>query len=922
MRYPALFEPFTLGSLTVKNRIMSTAHAPSYAEDGKPKERYQRYHEEKAKGGLGLTMFGGSSNVSIDSPPAFGQINVDADVVPYFREFSERIHRHDCALMIQLTHMGRRTHWTSGDWLPTVAPSRVREPAHRSFPKVIERADIRRIAKDFGIAARRCREGGLDGVEIAALGQLLGQFWSPAVNRRTDEYGGSLENRVRFSLEVLEAIREQVGTDFVVGLRMTMDEEHPEGYDEAEGIEIARIHARSGLVDYINVTAGNSFTNLGLSGTVPGMAHPSAPNLELAKRTREQVGIPVIHACRVADLATADRAIREGCVDLIGMTRAHIADPHLVAKLARDEEERIRPCVGAGYCIDRIYFGAGALCLHNAATGREGSMPQVIEPSASPGRRVVIIGAGPAGLEAARVCASRGHSVVLFEAASEAGGQLLLASRAGWRRDLVGIVRWLVEEVGRLGVDVRYGVYAEEAEILAESPDVVIIATGGVPDTDCVAGAEHVVSVWDVLGGQVAPGAEVLLFDDNGQHPGPSCAEFLAEQGARVELVTPDRAAAQEMGSTNFSIHLRNLYRAGVALTPDTRVTEVRPSGNRLEVKVVNEYSGDEAWRTVDQVVVEHGSVPADDVFHALAPSSVNGGELDLEAFVAGRTSRPVTGTASPSIASATRSRAATCTRRCTTRCACAACSESARGARPVTGSRHDYVIVGAGSAGCVLANRLSADPANRVLLLEAGGEARSLWVRIPAGFQTLLTHPTLNWCFETEPDPGVNGRRIPIPRGRGLGGRARSTACSTSAAQPLDYDTWAQLGNRGWGFEDVLPYFKRAESFERGGDALRGGDGPLNVADMIEPPPAGRRVRRRRRRVGRRAQPRLQRRAPGRIRLLPGDPARRSARERGERLSRAGPRQTQSRGGDRRSREAGDDRGRPRGRGRLRPRR
>ncbi len=635
--YPALFEPFTLGKLRLKNRIISTAHAPAYAEDGKPKLRYQLYHEEKARGGLALTMFGGSSNVSIDSPPAFGQIHVgDDSILPYFREFADRIHRHDCALMIQLTHMGRRTHWSSGEWLPTVAPSRVREPAHRSFPKEIEKSDIRRIARDFGLAAKRCQDGGLDGCEIAALGQLLGQFWSPIVNQRTDEYGGTLENRMRFSIEVFERIREQVGPDFVVGLRMTMDEEDARGVHEDEAIEIARTHAERGLIDYLNVTFGNSFTHMGLAGTVPGMAHPLGPHLDVAKRARERVGVPVVHACRVADLATADRALREGCVDLIGMTRAHIADPHLVSKLARGDELRIRPCVGAGYCIDRIYVGAGALCVHNAATGREQQMPQSIEKSDCAAKRIVIVGAGPAGLEAARVSASRGHDVVLFEAGSEPGGQVLLASRATWRRDLIGITRWLSDEVTQLGVDLRLNVYAEIDEVLAESPDVVIVATGGVPDTECVDGSEHVVSVWDVLGGQVAPGADVLVFDDNGQHPGPSCAEFLAEHGAKVELVTPDRSIAQEMGSTNFSIHLRNLYSKGVRLTPDVRLIAVEPSGNRLQATLVNEYSGDRETREFDQVVVEHGSVPVDALYRALRGRSRNDGTVDLDALVAG----------------------------------------------------------------------------------------------------------------------------------------------------------------------------------------------------------------------------------------------------------------------------------------------
>ena len=318
------------------------------------------------------------------------------------------------------------------------------------------------------------------------------------------------------------------------------------------------------------------------------------------------------------------------------MTRAHIADPHLVTKLARGEEHRVRTCVGAGYCIDRIYVGADALCLQNPATGRERTMPHVIEPSRGPRRKVVVVGAGPAGLEAARVSAARGHDVVLFEAADEPGGQIRLAARATWRRDLIGIVQWLASEVEILGVDLRLGTWAEAEDVLAENPDVVVVATGGLPDTECVNGAEHVVSLWDVLSGQVQPGSNVLLFDDHGDHQGPSGAEFLAGQGAKVELVTPDRSTAFELGATNFSVHLKQLYRAGVTLTPDVRLMSVRPKGNALEAELRNVYSGETSLRTVDQVVVEHGTVPAAEMFHELESKSGNHGRTDIEALARG----------------------------------------------------------------------------------------------------------------------------------------------------------------------------------------------------------------------------------------------------------------------------------------------
>ena len=256
--HEALLRPLTIKGLTIRNRIMSTSHAPSYGKDGRPQERYQLYHEEKAKGGIGLTMFGGSSSVSPDSPATpWNQISVaDDGVIEHFRQFSERVHVHGAALMIQLTHMGRRTRWDTENWLATVSPSREREPASRSIPKEMEDTDIARIVSDFAAAVRRAKEGGLDGCELsAAHGHLLDQFWSPSSNKRTDKYGGSLENRMRFSIEALEAAREAVGDDYIIGIRMSGDELIDEGLSHEDCLFIARTLAERGLVDFFNLIA-------------------------------------------------------------------------------------------------------------------------------------------------------------------------------------------------------------------------------------------------------------------------------------------------------------------------------------------------------------------------------------------------------------------------------------------------------------------------------------------------------------------------------------------------------------------------------------------------------------------------------------------------------------------------------------------
>ncbi len=632
-----LLEPFQLRHLTIRNRIISTAHAPNFVEDGHPRDRYRLYHEEKAKGGIGMTMIGGSTNIAPDSPSVFGQLYAgDDSIVPWFQKLTEGVKAHGAAVMCQITHMGRRTAWDDGNWLPVIGPSGRRERAHRAFPKVMEREDIARATGDFAAAARRCREGGFDGIEILSHSHLLGQFLSPLVNDREDEYGGFLENRLRLTLEVIRAVRAEVGPEMILGLRMTGDELAKGGLSADDCVAVARMLAATGEVDFLNVLAGAPYDDLGLAGWVPPMGMPSAPHLAIAGRIRQATGLPVFHAGGIADLATARHALAEGYVDLVGMTRAHMADPHLVAKLARGEEERIRPCVGLGYCVDRVNQGKPAVCGHNAATGREAVLPQVVSPAARR-RKVVVVGGGPGGLEAARVSAERGHDVVLFEASDRLGGQLALAAKGRVRRQVWGIADWLIAEVTRLGVDLRLNAYAEEADVLAEQPDVVIVATGGWPVPPAIPGGDLTVSSWDVLSGAVRPEGEVLLTDEVGDHPAAVTADALAEAGCAVEWITPDRAVLHDLGPTTSAVALRQLARGGVRFTCLHELTAVARDGARRRATLRHVLTGATQERLVDHVVVEQGIVPNDALYHALKPGSVNLGQLDHDALIAGR---------------------------------------------------------------------------------------------------------------------------------------------------------------------------------------------------------------------------------------------------------------------------------------------
>ncbi|MEM7023623.1 MAG: NADH:flavin oxidoreductase [Pseudomonadota bacterium] len=634
-----LLQPFELKHLTLKNRIMSTAHEPAYSEDGLPKDRYRLYHVEKAKGGIALTMTAGSAVVAPDSPPAFGNLHAYRDdIVPWLRRLTDDCHEHGAAVMIQITHLGRRTSWNDADWLPVLAASPIREPAHRSFPKEAEDWDIARITRDYADAAARMQAAGLDGIEIEAYGHLLDGFWSPATNRRDDAYGGSLDNRLRFTFEVLAAIRASVGSEFIVGVRMVADEDWQSGLSREEGIEIAQRLVATGQIDFLNVIRGHIDTDAALSKVIPIQGMPSAPHLDFAGEVRAATRFPVFHAARINDVATARHAVSSGKLDMVGMTRAHLADPHIALKVEQGSEEEIRPCVGATYCLDRIYEGRDALCIHNPSTGREASMPQVVGASDGPSRKIVVVGAGPAGLEAARVAASRGHEVVMFEAADQPGGQVRLAARSRRRSELIGIADWRAAQCDKLGVAMRFNQLVETDEVLAEAPQVVIVATGGLPNTAILdAGEDLVVSSWDILAGDVKPGDEVLLYDDNGAHPGLQAAEFLAEAGAQLEVVTPERFFAPEIGGLNHVAYARCFQEHDVTITINTRLTSVRREGNRLAAVLGSDYTERTQERIVDQVVVEHGTLPLDDLYVALKPDSINRGEVDYQALLEGR---------------------------------------------------------------------------------------------------------------------------------------------------------------------------------------------------------------------------------------------------------------------------------------------
>ena len=633
-----LLQPFQLKHLTLRNRIIVTSHEPAYPEDGMPKERYRAYTVERAKGGVALTMTAGSAAVSKDSPPVFNNLLAYKDeIVPWIREMTDAVHEQGSAIMIQLTHLGRRTRWDKGDWLPVVAPSHQREAAHRAFPKKMEEWDIERIIKDFADAAERMQAGGMDGVELEAYCHLLEQFTSPLTNELEGPYGGSLENRMRFCFDVLGAIRKRVGEKFILGIRYTADECLPGGTGRDEGMEISRRLKDSGLIDNLKVIRGHIDTDAGLTDVIPIQGMANSPHLDFAGEIRAATRFPVFHAAKIPDVATARHAIASGKIDMVGMTRAHMTDPHIVRKIIEKREEDIRPCVGANYCLDRIYQGGMAFCIHNAATGRETTMPHVI-PKAEQKKKVVIIGAGPAGLEAARVSAERGHDVVVFEAANNPGGQIRLTAQSERRREMISIIDWRMSQCEKLGVAFHFNNWADAETVQAERPDAVIVATGGLPHTEVLThGNELVVSTWDIISGDVKPGTNVLIYDDAGDHAALQAAEIIAKTGAKVEIMTPDRAFSPEVMAMNLVPYMRSLQKLDTTFTVTYRLNAVERRGNQLVAHVGSDYGGVEKQRLFDQIIVNHGTLPLDELYFELKPESSNGGEVSHDQLLAGQ---------------------------------------------------------------------------------------------------------------------------------------------------------------------------------------------------------------------------------------------------------------------------------------------
>lgn len=612
-----LFTPKKIGSLMIKNRILSTGHMTSYVENGIPTDRLIAYHKERAKGGAGLIIM----EANAIHPTAFFTADTICafkdEVIPYYKKLAEAVHPYGTKMFVQLFHPGREV-FPSGTSV-AVAPSSVPADRFRIIPKELELEEIKDIIKGYADTALRVKTGGLDGVEIVAShGYLPSQFWSPRLNLRKDEYGGqSLENRLRFLKDIVEEVRGKVGSDFVVGLRLSVDDLEDEGAEYGEIQEILRyIDKQIGGLDYFNLTGGSSATYASSAFIVPPAPVPPAHFASHAAKIREQVSVPIFVAGRINDPVIAENVLANGQADMVGMTRAMICDPHMPNKALREEFDRIRVCIGCDQaCIGHMQLDIPISCLQNPVTGRE--LQYADMPKAQKVKSIAIIGGGPAGMKAAAIAAERGHRVTLLEKSDELGGQVKLARKVPGREEFGELVSNLKRDLDYYRVDVRLNVEATKEMILNMAPDEVIIATGGNPYIPHAKGMDlpHVVTAWDILSRRKEPGKKVVVADWKGDMTGVGVALYLKELGCDVELVTSCYQVGHSIQEKVRSFVLTQLFLNEVEMTSQYKISEVTEDS----VAFSNIYTGQKIKReNVDTVVLAYGLLQENSLFHQL----------------------------------------------------------------------------------------------------------------------------------------------------------------------------------------------------------------------------------------------------------------------------------------------------------------